>query len=128
MFLQFADGSDMIDVRVGAYDLFRRKAVLFKSGQNLLRVVAGIDDDGLSGFFITEDCAVALQPADRKRFNDHRTSCAPRTCNVPVFAAPRFLKSTLPISLSSPGGSFCWTSSVSFSRTLPASSIYVASS
>src|SRR5437762_9750827 len=118
----------MIDVGMCAYDLFRLQAVLFEPGKYFQRIVSRVDDDGFFRVLITQNRAVALKPADRKRFNDHRTSCAPRTFNAPVFAAPRFLKSTLPMSLSSPGGSFCRTTSLSCSRIFPASSMYVASS
>src|SRR5215467_3442811 len=118
----------MIDVCVGAHDLPGFQAVFLEPGEDFLRVVSRVDHDGFFSFLITQNCAVALKPTDGEGFNDHRMSCAPSTLNVPVLAAPRFLKSKLASCLSSPGRSFCRTTSLSFSRTFPASSIYVASS
>src|SRR5579883_2332894 len=118
----------MVDMRVRNQDLLRLEPVLFEPRKDFHRIVARIDDDRFSRLFIPDDRAVALQPADRKGFDDHRTSCAPSTFNVPTFAAPRLLKSELPIIFSSPGGSFWLTTSLSFSRNFPCPSMYVASS
>src|SRR5262245_28639659 len=109
-----------------ANNLLRHQVVLPKPFKNSGRILSRIDDDGLTGRLVAENRAVALKNTDRESFDDHRTSWAPMTLTVPRVAAPRLLKSTLPTIRSSPGGSFCLTVSVSFSRTFPLSSRYVA--
>ena len=129
-FLQLENCADMINMRVGADDLLQRQAVLVQSSKNFLGVVSRIDDDRFTRGFVAENRAVALKHADGKCFDNHLnlTRSAPITFNEPRVAPPRYLKSVLPMICSNPGGSFCFTTSVSCSMTLPASSVNVASS
>src|SRR5262245_49873734 len=118
----------MIDVGMCADDLFCRQTVMREPIQYPLQVIARIDDDRFARLLVAEDCAITLKPSDWECFDDHFTSSAPTTFNVPCVAAPRLLKSTLATSCSSPGGSFCRTANLSRSRMFPLSSKYVASS
>src|SRR5438876_12220720 len=103
----------MVDVRVRANDLFGGETMFGKPREDLLWIIPWIDDDRFAGLFIAENRAVALKPADGECFDDHFSSSAPTTFRVPVFAAPRLFASTLPMSFSSRGGSFCRTISLS---------------
>jgi hypothetical protein len=45
--------------------------VLVDKGEDLVDVVAGVDDHGFVGGFVADDGAVALQRADGEDFVDH---------------------------------------------------------
>ena len=71
LFLQFANPADVVDMRVRADDLLCRQAVLCKSRQNFLGIVAGVNDDGFARLLVAQYRAVTLKPSDRKCFDDH---------------------------------------------------------
>jgi hypothetical protein len=53
------------------YDLAQRKAVLLESGQDLWKIVAGIDDDGFARDLVPQDGAIATQRTNGKTFKNH---------------------------------------------------------
>ena len=61
----------VVDVGVGDEDLLELEAEFGQSAVNASDFVAGIDDDGFTHFFVTEQGAVALQRADGKGLQDH---------------------------------------------------------
>jgi hypothetical protein len=46
--------------------------MLADEGEDVLDVVAGVDDHSLASGFVADDGAIALQRADGKDFVDHR--------------------------------------------------------
>ena len=69
--LQQKRSAHVVDVRMSDDDLLHLQAMTGKPEQYLWNVVAGIDDDCLPSFLISEDGAVALQQADREGFSNH---------------------------------------------------------
>ena len=69
--LEAMGAGDVVDVGVGDDDLLDGEIVLGEEGHDAGDVVAGIDDDGFVGGFVTEDGAVALEGADGDDFVDH---------------------------------------------------------
>ena len=63
--------SDMIDVGVGNKDLLESKGEGGEAAMDAGDLVSGIDDDGFAGFLVGQNCAVALQRADREGLKDH---------------------------------------------------------
>ena len=63
---------DVVDVGVGDHDLLDGEAMFPEQGEDTGDVVAGVDDDGFAGAFVTEDGAVAPERAYGKDFVDHR--------------------------------------------------------
>ena len=63
---------DVIDVGVGDDDLLDGEVVFGQEGQDAGDVVAGIDDDGLTGALVAENGTVALEGANGEDFVDHR--------------------------------------------------------
>ena len=76
--LQLTDRAHMINVGMRANDLLRRQPMLLEPGENFQWIVTGIDNDCFPRLLITQDRAVALQPAHRKCFDDQFTSPVPR--------------------------------------------------
>lgn len=64
--------TDVIDVSVSNENLFQLQAVAQDALVNAINVFAGVDDDGFAGCLVAEKCAVALEGADGKGFEDHR--------------------------------------------------------
>ena len=62
----------MVDVGVGDEDLLECKTEGGETAVDAADLVAGIDDDGLAGFLVAQDGAVALERADGKSLKDHR--------------------------------------------------------
>jgi hypothetical protein len=56
---------------MGDDDLAQREAVLLEPGQNLWKVIAGIDDDGFACDLVPEDGAIAAQRTNGKTFKNH---------------------------------------------------------
>ena len=63
--------TDVVDVRVGDDDLLDGELMLLKNADDAGDIVAGIDDDGFAGSFVTKDGAVALERADDEDLVDH---------------------------------------------------------
>jgi hypothetical protein len=61
----------VIDVGVGDDDLLHIKLVLADDGENILNIVAWIDDHGFVRDLVADDGAVTLQRADGKDLMDH---------------------------------------------------------
>ena len=61
----------MVDVGVGDEDLLELEAEGVEAAGDAADFVAGIDDDGLAGFLVAQDGAVALERADGEGFEDH---------------------------------------------------------
>jgi hypothetical protein len=53
------------------HDLAQRETVLLQPGENLCKIVAGIDDDGFACNLIPEDRAITVQRTNRKTFKNH---------------------------------------------------------
>src|ERR1039458_9336133 len=56
-------------------DRFELEAEFGKAALNAANLVAGIDDDGLAGFLVAQDGAVAGERADGEGFEDHGFYC-----------------------------------------------------
>jgi hypothetical protein len=69
---QLHRSTNVIDVRVGDYDLLDLQIVLPDQCDNLLDVVPRIDDDGFASRFIADHGAIASQRADRQNLVDHK--------------------------------------------------------
>ena len=68
---EFHGSADVVDVGVGDDDLFDLEIVFADQGQDVIDVVAGVDDHGFVGGLVADDRAVALQRADGEDFVDH---------------------------------------------------------
>ena len=68
---EFHGSADMVDVGVGDDDLFDLKIVFADYAEDVFDLVAGVDDHGFVGGFVTDYRAVALQGADGEDFVDH---------------------------------------------------------
>ena len=66
LLLQFGGGADMIDVGVGVNDLGHGEAVLVQTLDDILHLIARIDDDRFLGLRISQNDAVALEASYRK--------------------------------------------------------------
>src|SRR5262249_52223651 len=64
-------GAHMIDVRVGVDNGFDGCAGVLEPSADGLEIAPGIDHDGLAGFAVHHDRAVASERADRQGFDDH---------------------------------------------------------
>jgi hypothetical protein len=73
---------------MGVENVLGREAVPREDGQDSLDLIAGIDDDGLVGFLIAQDGAIALQCPYGEHLVDHGTSREFRTANCELFGAP----------------------------------------
>jgi hypothetical protein len=69
--LEFEGTADMVDVGVGDEDLLQSESERGEAAVDAGDFVAGVDDDGLAGFLVGKDGAIALQRADGKGFEDH---------------------------------------------------------
>jgi hypothetical protein len=56
---------------VGNDDLFDLQVMLADEGENVLDIIAGVDDHGFAGGFVADHGTIALQRADGKDFVDH---------------------------------------------------------
>ena len=65
----------MVDVGVGNQNLFEFQAQFGEAAVNSVDLVAGIDDDGLMGFFVAQQSAVACEWPDGKGLKDHDSDC-----------------------------------------------------
>jgi len=70
--------ADVVDVGVGDDDVLDLEIVFLEESKNIFEIIAGIDDHGFAGGFVSDDGAVALQGADREYFVDHGTIVASR--------------------------------------------------
>jgi hypothetical protein len=68
---QLHRASHVIDVGVGDDDLLDLQVVLAEEREDVLNVVAGVDDHGFASRFVADDRAVALQRPTGKDFVDH---------------------------------------------------------
>jgi hypothetical protein len=69
--LQGMNCTDVIDMRVSAHDLLCCQALFLEPPEDLVRIIARIDDDGFAGFLVGEYGAVALERANWECFDDH---------------------------------------------------------
>ena len=69
--LEFERASNMVNVGVSHKNLLEPEPQIGDASKDAADLVAGIDDDGFSGFFVAEKSAVALQRPDDKCFEDH---------------------------------------------------------
>ncbi len=72
--------ADVVDMGVRDDDLFDLQVVLADERENILDIIAGIDDHGFAGRLIADDGAVALQRTDRENFVDHGLIVATAAC------------------------------------------------
>ncbi|MCY1412419.1 hypothetical protein D9M71_278230 [compost metagenome] len=70
--LELARGEEVIEVRMGVDDAHQRQAVGLQACQDLVRVTARVDDDGLFGQRVADQRAIALQGAYGEGFADER--------------------------------------------------------
>jgi hypothetical protein len=66
----------MIDVGMGDHDLLDLQVMLADEPEDVLNVIAGIDDHRFASGFIADDRAVALQRPDGEDFVDHASIVA----------------------------------------------------
>ena len=69
---QLECSADVVDVRVSNEYLFELEIEIREPAMNAADVVARIDDDRLASGWIAENCAVALERADREGLDDGR--------------------------------------------------------
>lgn len=69
-FLERAGAGDVVEVRVRVEERNRLELRGLERAQNALRLVSGIDDDGLPRDRVREDRAVALQRSDGKSLDE----------------------------------------------------------
>src|SRR5207302_11185861 len=69
--LKFHSSADMVDVGVSYYDLRQLQMMLTHDVQDLIDLVARIDDHSFMGLLIADDRAIALQLANRKDLMKH---------------------------------------------------------
>ncbi|MCU1224501.1 MAG: hypothetical protein JWQ42_2594 [Edaphobacter sp.] len=69
--LEELGSGDVVDVGVGDDDLLDGEAVLLEDADDAGYLVTRIDDDGLAGYLVTKDGAVALEKAYGEDFVDH---------------------------------------------------------
>ncbi len=68
---QLEGAPNVVDVSVGNEDLLEFEAQFGEASVDAADFVAGIDDNGLSGLFVAQQGAVALQRADGKGLKNH---------------------------------------------------------
>jgi hypothetical protein len=66
----------MINVGVRNDDLLYLQIVFLDQGENVVNVIARIDDHGLVRSFVADNRAVALERTDGNNFVDHRSIVA----------------------------------------------------
>jgi len=71
--LEAKRSADMINVGVGDENLLEFEAQFSEAAMDAGDLVAGIDDDCLASGFVTQKSAVALQWADGKGLEDHKS-------------------------------------------------------
>src|ERR1700691_4629372 len=81
---QFHRASHVIDVGVGDDDLLDLQVMLAKEREDVLNVIAGVNDHGLARSFVADDRTVALQLPDGKDFVDHASIVASCDYRVPL--------------------------------------------
>src|SRR5580698_10518214 len=69
----------MIDVCVGNDDGLHAQFVLCQNGQNLIDLVAGVNDYGFAALLVAKNRTIALQYADWQDFVDHSLIVAGRS-------------------------------------------------
>ena len=69
--LKLADRPHMVDMCMRANNLLRGQPEFLEARKDLLWCIAGVDDNGLASRLVSKNGSVALQPTDRKGFNDH---------------------------------------------------------
>ena len=65
---------DVVNVRVRVKNVFWRQAMAFQYFPNALNFIAGVNHNGVTGFFLADNRAVACKRANGKSFKNH---CAP---------------------------------------------------
>ena len=68
---QLHGSADVVDVGVSDDNLLDLEIVLADEGEDVVNVIAGIDDHGFVSGFVADDGAVALQRADGEDFVNH---------------------------------------------------------
>jgi len=63
-FSQYAQRSDVIEVRVRVHEILRAKLVLFENGCDAFDVVTAVYDDRFSARLVAQNAAVATQWPD----------------------------------------------------------------
>ena len=69
--LQPGRTADMVNMCVSDDDLFQDKPKCREPSENVVDLIAWINDNSFAGIFIREDRAVTLQRTYRKGFKDH---------------------------------------------------------
>ena len=69
--LELERAANVVNVGVGDEDLLELEAEGVETAGDAVDLVAGVDDDGLAGFLIAQDGAVAFQRADGEGLDDH---------------------------------------------------------
>ena len=65
---EFGGAADVVGMGVGDEDGLDLEVVAVERGQDGLRLIAGVDDNGFASFRVADDMAVALEKADGKDF------------------------------------------------------------
>ena len=68
---EFHGSADVVDVSVGDDDLFDLEIMLADQGEDVIDIIARIDDHSFVSDLVADDRAVALQRADGEDFVDH---------------------------------------------------------
>ena len=69
--LRGVDAADVIEMRVGEQDVLDHDVAVADSREDLVDLVAGIDDDRLPGALAADDEPVLVERRDRSDFEDH---------------------------------------------------------
>jgi hypothetical protein len=69
-FMKAGKATNVVNVSMRAEDGADCKAARAEEIQDAIYFVAGIDDDGVAGFAVTQDRTVALEQSDGKNFVD----------------------------------------------------------
>ena len=69
--LELERASHVVDVAVGDENLLELEAQFSQASMDAADLVAGIDDNGLSGLLVAKDSAIALQWPDGEGLEDH---------------------------------------------------------
>ena len=64
--LELECSADVVDVGVGDKDLLEGESEGGEPAMDARDFIAGVNDDSFAGFLVSQDCAVALEWADRK--------------------------------------------------------------
>jgi folate-binding protein YgfZ len=74
--LQFRRAANVIDVRMSNHDRLHREQMPPQYGLNVVNIVAGIDHNGFTRFFVTEYGAIAMKDTHGKNLMNHKVDCS----------------------------------------------------